>query len=83
MTEKLHDRADLGEHDKQDFIDLSNSVEEFTLRFLDPLKHDRIIRPAFSQSSQTQHIIDTAIKLGQKKVTAKSHLYNEYFTNSS
>jgi len=82
VAERLHDRADMGEHDKQDFIDLTNSVEEFTLRFLDPMKYDKSIREGFSESSQTQHIIDAAIKLGQKKVTAKSHSYNEYLTNN-
>jgi len=81
VAEKLHDRADMSKHDKQDFIDLSNSVDEFTLRFLDPLKYDKEIRENFSKSSQTQHIVNTAIKLGQKKVTAKSHFDKEYFTN--
>jgi len=43
-------------------------VEQFTLRFLDPLKHDKNEREDFFQNSETDRILETAIKLDQKKV---------------
>ena len=68
VTEKLHDRADKSAHDKEDFIDLANRVEEFTLRFLDSMKYDGPLREMFSRNPETTVILDTAIKLEQKKV---------------
>ena len=68
MTEKLHDRASKSQHDKEDFIDLANRVEEFTLRFLDSMKYDGPLREMFSRNPETTVILDTAIKLEQKKV---------------
>jgi len=55
---------------KDDFIDLANHVEEFTLRFLDPLKHVEEVRTrtSFSSNPKTDLILETAIKLGRKKV---------------
>jgi len=43
-------------------------VEEFTLRFLDPLKYDKNIRKEFSSNPETAIILETGIKLKQKKV---------------
>ncbi|XP_044163463.1 uncharacterized protein LOC122947918 [Acropora millepora] len=40
VTEKLRERALKGEPDKEDFNFLADQVEEFTLRFLDPLKYE-------------------------------------------
>ena len=70
VTEILHERAGKNEHDKADFNDLANRVEEFTLRFLDPLKYDEFLRKEFSTNPHTDVILETAIKLEQKKVTA-------------
>jgi len=67
VTEKLHDRASKSEYDKEDFINLANSVEEFTLRFLDPMKYHKDLREEFSTNPQTECILETAIKLEQKK----------------
>ena len=68
VTEKLHERAGKNEPNKDDFIDLANRVEEFTLRFLDPLKHVKEYRENFSANPETDLILETAIKLEQKKV---------------
>ena len=68
VAEKLHDRASKSEYDKEDFINLANSVEEFTLRFLDPMKYHKDLREEFSTNPQTECILETAIKLEQKKV---------------
>ena len=68
VTEKLHARADKKEPEKAGFEDLADRVEEFTLRFMDPLKYDSDQRKAFSENSGTQVILETAIKLKQKKV---------------
>ena len=70
VTEILHERAGKSEHDKVDFNDLANRVEEFTLRFLDPLKYNDNLRKRFSNNPHTDVILETAIKLEQKKVTA-------------
>ena len=44
-------------------------MEEFTLRFLDPLKDtDRFLRDIFYSNPETDVILETAIKLEQKKV---------------
>ena len=67
-TEKLHARAHKKEPDKDGFKDLANRVEEFTLRFMDPLKYDSGQREAFSENSGTKRILENAIKLKQKKV---------------
>lgn len=71
VTEMLHDRAEKKEPDKDDFTDLANRVEEFTLRFLDPLKYEKEARRSFFNNPETSRILDTAIKLEQKKVTNK------------
>ena len=68
VIEKLHERADKKEPNEDDFIDLANRVEEFTLRFLDPLKDQKRWREAFAMNPKTDVILETAIKLGQKKV---------------
>lgn len=68
VTEVLHERAEKNEHDKADFNDLANRVEEFTLRFLDPLKYDESLRKTFSTNPHSDVIMETAIKLEQKKV---------------
>jgi len=68
VTERLHERASKKGPDEEDFIDLANRVEQFTLRFLDPLKHDKNEREDFFQNSETDRILETAIKLDQKKV---------------
>lgn len=70
MTEKLRERALKGEPDKEDFNSLADQVEEFTLRFLDPLKYENLsIRRFFSVNPELDVILETAIKLKQKKVT--------------
>lgn len=75
MAEKLYDRADKNEYDKQDCIDLANRVEEFILRFLDPMKYNEDLRQVFAKGDQTEEIVDTAIKLKQKKVTVDYQFY--------
>jgi len=77
VVEKLHDRADKSEYDKEDFIDLADRVEEFTLRFLDPMKYQENLREAFSDSTnpQTECILETAIKLEQKKVNCNFNFF--------
>ena len=72
VIEKLHDRAGRNEQEKAEFIDLANRVEEFTLRLLDPLKHDSKARESFSSKPETDVILETAIKLEQKKVTIQT-----------
>ena len=69
-TEKLHDRVDKKDPDKDGFKDLANRVEEFMLRFMDPLKYNSLKRKAFlGDNSGLKDIVETAIKLKQKKVT--------------
>lgn len=67
VTEKLHERAAKEEPNKDDFIELANRVEEFTLRFLDPLTDQKQWREAFALNPGTDVLLDTAIKLNQKK----------------
>lgn len=70
MTEKLRERASKSEPDKADFSSLADQVEEFTLRFLEPLKYENLpIRRFFSVNPELNVILETAIKLKQKKVT--------------
>ena len=70
VIEILHERAGKERDvDARHFIDLADRVGEFTLRFLDPLKYEPpYIRKAFSSHQETDVILDTAIKLQQKKV---------------
>lgn len=68
VTEKLHERASKKEPNEDNFIDLANRVEEFTLRFLDPLKDRKRWREDFAFNPKTDIILETAIKLEQKKV---------------
>ena len=68
VTEKLHARADAQGPDKDGFKDLANRVEEFTLRFMDPLKYNCDHLKTFSENSGTELILENAIKLKQKKV---------------
>lgn len=70
----LHDRAEKKKPDKDDFTDLANRVEEFTLRFLDPLKYEKEARRSFFNNPETSRILNTAIKLEQKKVTDKKRV---------
>ena len=70
VTDILRERAEKSEHDKADFNDLANRVEELTLRFLDPLKYNELYREDFSTNPHTDVIMETAIRLEQKKVTA-------------
>lgn len=71
VAKELHSRADKNEPDKHDFIKLASRVEEFTLRFLDPLKYKRVERQRFFDNPQTEVIVETAIRLKQKKVIVK------------
>jgi len=50
---------------------LANRVEEFTLRFLDRLKYYTGSLEDFSTNPETNVILETAIKLEQKKVIFK------------
>ena len=68
MAERLHNRAAEKEFDSADFTDLANKVEEFILRFLDPLINDEFYRRKFINDPQTVVILETAVKLEQKKV---------------
>ncbi|CAH3021281.1 unnamed protein product, partial [Porites evermanni] len=69
VAEELHTRADkkLNEPDKYDFIKLASRVKEFSLRFLDPLKYERLERQYFFNNPETDFIVETAIRLKQKK----------------
>lgn len=81
MTEKLRERALKGEPDKEDFNSLADQVEEFTLRFLDPLKYENLpIRRFFSVNPELDVILETAIKLEQKKVTFFTIVGDKLFT---
>ena len=71
VAEELHSRADKNEPDKYDFIKLACRVEELTLRFLDPLKYERLERQCFFNNPETGFIVETAIRLKQKKVIFK------------
>ena len=68
VAKKLHQRANKKEPDKYDFINLASRVEEFTLRFLDPLNYDAGNREEFFNNLETKDLVDTAIKFKQKKV---------------
>ena len=69
VTKKLHDRVDKKNPDKDGFKDLANRVEEFMLRFMDPMRYKRSQRNGFySENSGINDIVETAIKLKQKKV---------------
>ena len=70
VSEKLRERAARNEADEDDFIALAEQVEEFTLRFLDPLKHFGFSSlGSFCGNPELDIIFETATKLGQKKVT--------------
>lgn len=71
VAEELHSRVGKNEPDKYDFIKLASRVEEFTLRFLDPLKYERLERQYFFNNPETDFIFETAIRLKQKKVIVK------------
>lgn len=71
VTNELHNRAAENETDKAGFIELASCVEEFTLRFLDPLKYNGSQRKSFSENPETSVILETAIQLEQKKVNTK------------
>ena len=68
VAEELHQRANKKQPDKFDFISLASRVEEFTLRFLDPLNYDSENRKNFFNNSETNDLVNTAIKFEQKKV---------------
>ena len=77
VAEKLHQRANRKEPDKYDFINLASRVEEFTLRFLDPLNYDKKNRETFFNNLETKDLVDTAIKFKQKKVILQNRaIYN-------
>jgi len=46
------------------------------MRFLDPLKYDEWQRKKFFKNSETDRILETAIKLDQKKVNQKIGFYD-------
>ena len=71
VAEELHSRVDKNKLDKDDFIKLASRVEEFTLRFLDPLKYEEEERQSFFSNPETDFIVGTAIRLKQKKVIVK------------
>ena len=71
VAEELHSRADKNKLDKDDFIKLASRVEEFTLRFLDPLKYEENERQYFFSNPETDFIVGTALRLKQKKVIVK------------
>ena len=71
VAEELHQRANKKEPDKYDFINLASRVEEFTLRFLDPLNYDAKNRKMFFNNPETKDLVITAIKYEQKKVILK------------
>ena len=71
VAEELHSRADKNKLDKDDFIKLASRVEEFTLRFLDPLKYEKKERQDFFSNPETDFIVGTALRLKQKKVIVK------------
>ena len=72
VAEKLHQRANKKQPDMYDFINLVGRVEEFTLRFLDPLNYDAYNRKMFFNNSETTILVETAIKFEQKKVTLQN-----------
>ncbi|XP_068673221.1 uncharacterized protein [Montipora foliosa] len=68
VSEKLRERAARNEAAESDFNALAEQVEEFTLRFLDPLKHfNKNALRIFCGNPELDIIFETATKLGQKK----------------
>ncbi|XP_068761457.1 short transient receptor potential channel 4-like [Montipora capricornis] len=68
VSEKLRERAAKHEANESDFIALAEQVEEFTLRFLDPLKHfNKNTLRIFCSNPELDIIFETATKLGQRK----------------
>jgi len=53
---------------KDAFMNLANRVEEFSLRLLDFLNLKMGLRIMFFDNSETDVLMDTAIKLKMKKV---------------
>ena len=74
VAEKLHQRANKKEPDKYDFMNLASRVEEFTLRFLDPLNYDAQNRKRFFNNPETSDLVNTAIKFEQKKVILQNRV---------
>ena len=70
---RLKERAS-GSDCPGDFIDLANRVEEFTLRFLDPLKHDSLESVMILKSSEKDFILEKATKFELKKVSFETLL---------
>ena len=68
VTEKLCERAVVRESRKDAFMNLANRVEEFSLRLLDFLNLKMGLRIMFFDNSETDVLMDTAIKLKMKKV---------------
>ena len=75
VAEKLHQRADKNAPDKYDFRNLASRVEEFTLRLLDALNYDTESRKMFFNNPETDVLLETAIKLEQKKVMLKGRQF--------
>ena len=68
VTEKLCERAVVRESRKDAFMNLANRVEEFSLRLLDFLNLKMGLRIMFFDNSETDVLMETAIKLKMKKV---------------
>ena len=68
MAERLYSRAAKNEIHRAEFTGLANEVEEFILRFLDPLLNFHSSRQAFIDDPQTGVILETAVNLEQRKV---------------
>lgn len=83
VAEKLYQRASKKEPDKYNFINLASRVEEFTLRLLDPLKYDKKERQRFFNSSETEIVVETAIKFEQKKVILQNRVICSVISNLS
>ena len=70
VSEKLRERAARSKAEEEDFKALAEQVEEFTLRFLDPLKHfEPKLFWDLCYNPELDIIFETATKLEQKKVS--------------
>lgn len=67
ITEKLYDRVEKEEQEKVDFTGLANRVEDFTLRFLDPLKYRENLRLCFRENPHKDVLLESAIQREQRK----------------
>lgn len=83
VSEKLHQREKMKRTEKHKFLNLTRRVDEFTLRFLDALDCDVEKRKQFFLNPETNALVETAIKLDQKKVILQNRVICSVISNLS